>query len=40
MQTVAEAAKRPEATFDTPGLDLGSMALTDAGEEMIDTISK
>ena len=39
-QTVAEAAKRPGATFDTPGMDLGSMALTDAGEEMIDSINK
>jgi hypothetical protein len=40
VQTVAEAAKRPEATYDTPGLDLGSMALTDAGEDMVDIISK
>ena len=38
VQTVAEAAARSDATFDTPGLDLGSMALTDAGEEMVDKI--
>lgn len=40
VQTVAEAAKRPEATFDTPGLDLGSMALTESGDELIDKISR
>lgn len=37
-QTVAESAKRPEATFDTPGLDLGSMALTESGDEMTDKL--
>lgn len=40
VQTVAEAAKRTEATYDKSGLDLGSMALTDAGEEMVDKIIK
>lgn len=38
VQTVAEAASRPEAIYDTPHLDLGSMALTDVGEEMVDNI--
>ena len=40
VQTVAEAATRPEAMYNTPRLDLGSMALTDSGEEMVDKISK
>jgi hypothetical protein len=40
VQTVAEAAMRPKATYDTPGLDLGSMALNDSGEKMVDKISK
>lgn len=40
VQTVAEGAKRPGAMYNVPGLDLGSMALTDAGEEIVDTIIK
>ena len=38
LQTVSEAARQPDATFDKAGIDLGSMALTDAGEEMVDQI--
>lgn len=34
-ETVAEAAGRPGATGDTPLLLLGSMAITEAGEEAV-----
>lgn len=34
-RTVAEAAARPDATFDTPQMQLGSMAITEAGEETV-----
>lgn len=37
-ETVREAAAKPGATFDTPVLELGSMALTDIGEDMVDTL--
>ena len=37
-ETVREAAKKPDATFDTPILDLGSMMLTKAGEAMVDKL--
>ena len=37
-ETVREAAAKPNATFDTPVLELGSMALTDIGEDMVDTL--
>lgn len=40
VQTVAEAAKLPNPTFDTPRLELGSMALTDEGEKMVDELIK
>ncbi|MDL2318904.1 hypothetical protein LJC74_07525 [Eubacteriales bacterium OttesenSCG-928-A19] len=35
VQTVAEGRGRPGALFDTAGLLLGSMALTQAGEEAV-----
>ncbi len=35
VETVKEAAKQPDATFDTPILELGSMMLTETGEEMV-----
>lgn len=38
VETVKEAAKQPNATFDTPILELGSMMLTEAGEEMVDML--
>ena len=38
VQTVAQAAAQPNATFDTPTLELGSMALTDAGQDMVDKL--
>ncbi len=37
-ETVREASAKPDATFDTPVLELGSMALTDAGEDMVDAL--
>ena len=40
VQTVNEAAAQPNATFDTPVLELGSMALTDAGQDMVDALLK
>ncbi len=40
VKTVQEAAQRPDPAFDTPKLELGSMALTDAGEEMVDRLLK
>jgi len=40
VKTVAEAATRPDCTFDTPALELGSMVLTQAGEEMVDLLLK
>ncbi len=36
VKTVEEAAQLPDPTFDTPVLELGSMALTQAGEDMVD----
>lgn len=38
VKTVKEAAQMPNPTFDTPVLELGSMALTEAGEEMVDKL--
>ncbi|MEA5014792.1 MAG: hypothetical protein VB099_09555 [Candidatus Limiplasma sp.] len=38
VKTVEEAAQRPDSTFDTPLLELGSMALTPAGEDMVDAL--
>ena len=38
VRTVQEAAQKPDATFDTPTLELGSMALTDAGHDMVDAL--
>lgn len=38
QDTVAEASTLPEAAFDTPALELGSMALTDAGKAMVTRI--
>ena len=38
VQTVETAAKQPNPTFDTPRLDLGSMVLTDRGDEMVDAL--
>lgn len=35
QETVAEAAGVPGHVFDTPVLELGSMALTDAGRQMV-----
>lgn len=40
VKTVEEAAMRPDCTFDTPALELGSMALTQDGEEMVDKLLK
>lgn len=40
VKTVQEAAAQPNATFDTPKLELGSIALTDAGEAMVDELLK
>ncbi len=37
-KTVQEAAMLPDAAFDTPVLELGSMALTDAGADMVEMI--
>ncbi len=39
VQTVKEAAGLANASFDTPLLELGSMALTDAGEALVDSIA-
>ncbi len=38
VETVKEAAKQPDATFDTPILELGSMMLTETGKEMVDKL--
>ena len=38
VQTTAEAALLPDAAFDTPCLELGSMALTEAGENEVDEL--
>ena len=38
VETVKEAAKQPDARFDTPILELGSMMLTETGEEMVDKL--
>lgn len=38
VKTVEEAAQRPNPTFDTAILELGSMALTDAGTEIVDEL--
>ena len=38
VETVKEAAKQPDATFDTPILELGSITLTETGEEMVDKL--
>ncbi len=38
VKTVEEGALRPGAAFDTPELELGSMALTEAGEDMVDAL--
>lgn len=38
VETVKEAAQRPAPTFDLPKLELGSMALTEAGETMVDRL--
>ncbi len=38
VETVAEAAQNPNAAFDTPLLELGSMGLTDAGEKLVDEL--
>lgn len=40
VQTVAEAAALPNPTFDTPVLELGSMALTENGDAMVDSLLK
>lgn len=40
VQTVAEAAQREQPAFDTPLLELGSMALTEAGEALVDGLLK
>ena len=37
-KTVAEAATLPDPTFDTPKLELGSIALTEAGEKIVDDL--
>lgn len=39
VQTVKEAAALPNASFDTPLLELGSMALTHAGEALVESIA-
>jgi len=38
VRTVEEAAQLPDSTFDTPQLELGSMVLTKAGEDFVDTL--
>ncbi len=38
VKTVEEGAAQPNATFNTPILDLGSMALTEEGEKMVAEI--
>ena len=38
VATVEEAAKQLHPTFDSPVLELGSMALTDIGEYMVDKL--
>ena len=40
VETVAEAARRPDSAFDTPMLELGSMALTEAGLALIQSLLK
>ncbi len=39
VQTVKEAAALPEHSYDVPVLELGSMALTEAGERMAAAIT-
>lgn len=39
VKTVEEGAQQPNAAFDTPKLELGSMALTDSGEEMLNSLT-
>jgi hypothetical protein len=34
-KTVKEAASKPNPTFDTPNLEIGSMVLSEEGEEMV-----
>ena len=36
VKTVEKTARQPDATFDTPTLELGSMALTETGEKLVD----
>lgn len=38
VKTVQEAASKPGHVFDTPVLELGSMALTDAGEAAVEAM--
>lgn len=37
-QTVREGAQRPDAVFDTPLMELGSMALTPEGQAAVETM--
>lgn len=38
VKTVEEAAAMPDHVFDTPVLELGSMALTEAGQRMVEEL--
>ena len=40
VKTVEEGAQRPGATCDIAKLELGSMAITEAGDEMVDELIK
>jgi len=38
LETVQEAAAMPNPTFDTPVLEMGSMALTEEGKQLIEAL--
>ncbi len=40
VQTTEEAARRPNPAFDTPDLELGSITLTEKGENWVDEMLK